>query len=459
MRRIVLVICAAIGLAATAGFAERERREAGKAPEATTVRCVVRVDLALIISRAAADYLATGIEVAEAQRCAVLAVLDTPGGELEATRRMVQAILASRVPVIVYVAPMGARAGSAGMFVTLAAHVAAMAPGTSIGASHPVIGTGQDPEQVGGEHLGRKVENDAAALARAIAQRRDRNVEWAEAAVRQSVSSTASEALEDGVIDRIATGEAELLAAIDGTTVATTAGPTTLATRGAVIRDHDMTLSQRVLSVIGNPATVYLLFMLGVLGLVLELSNPGMIIPGALGGLALVLAALGMNLLPVQLGAILLLVAGAGALVAEIFVASYGLLALGGIIMLALGASLLVDHDTADYFADATLGVSWELIAPFVVLVAAIALLLAWRARRVRRRAAVTGLDAMIGHIGRVEIEITDEPGQVLVDGEHWRAIADAAIPAGRRVRVDDIHGLTVHVTPLDASAASGGLP
>jgi membrane-bound serine protease (ClpP class) len=448
MRALIAVLGTAI-LASQAATPEPP----APGPPAGRAACVVRVDLGLIITAGTSEYVAAGLGAAEARGCALLVVLDTPGGELEATRRIVQAFLGARAPVVVYVAPSGGRAGSAGMFITIAAHLAAMAPGTSIGSAHPVSGLGRDPEEAGGEHLGRKVEEDAAALARAIAQRRDRNVAWAEAAVRTSVSATAAEAHAARVVDLIAASEAELLATIDGLIVETAAGPIALATRGAPVSEHRMTLSQRVRSVLGNPGLVYLLFMIGVIGLVIELSNPGLIVPGAIGGVALVLAALGINALPVQVGSVVLLVLGAALLAAEVFVTSYGLLALAGVALLALGAALLVDHDAAEVFADASLGVSWGLILPMVVLAGGVAIALALRAGRVRRLAAVTGLEAMRGHRGRVEIAITDRPGQVVVDGEHWRAVADAAIPAGTEVRIDEVHGLTVHVTPVPAPA------
>src|SRR5690606_33083036 len=199
-------------------------------PQLRAASCVLRAEIQGIINSGSADYLRAAVTEAEQRRCtALLVVLDTPGGELEATRSMVQTLLEAPVPVIVYVAPGGARAGSAGVFVTMAAHVAAMAPGATIGAAHPVVGMGADPEDAGGEELARKIVNDTAAMARAIAQRRERNVEWAEAAVRESISATAAEALAANVIDRIAPSEQRLLAELDGTSVQTTAGTVSLA--------------------------------------------------------------------------------------------------------------------------------------------------------------------------------------------------------------------------------------
>lgn len=429
---------------------------AAEGPPAARAACAVRIELGGILTAATSDYVADAVAAAEAGGCALLVVIDTPGGELEATRRIVQSFYAARVPVIAFVSPSGARAGSAGMFVTLAAHVAAMAPGTTIGAAHPVLGTGQDPEEVGGKHLARKIENDTAAFARAIAQRRGRNAAWAEAAVRESVSVTAAEARARDVIDRIAGSEAELLEALDGAVVATAAGPLALATRDATVREHAMSVAQRVRSAVANPSVVYLLFMIGAIGLLIELTSPGLIVPGVVGGFALVLAAIGMDVLPVRAGAAILMAAGAGLLIAEVFVTAYGLLALAGAGVLALGASFLIDHEAGEVFTDARLGISWELVVPFVVVAGAVAAALAWRARQIRSRPAVTGGEALIGSVGRVVAPIGDEPGLVLVAGERWRATADAPIPSGRAVRVDDVHGVTLHVTPV---SPAGGMP
>lgn len=419
------------------------------APAAREASCVVRVEVAAVITGGVADYVGEGVRAAETGGCALLLVLDTPGGALDATRRIVQRFLAARTPIITYVAPSGARAGSAGMFLTIAAHVAGMAPSTTIGAAHPVVGMGKDPEEAGGEHLAQKIENDTAALARSIAQRRGRNATWAESAVRASVSATATEALNEHVIDHVAADERALLAMIDGRVIETAAGPVVLATRGASVTDHAMSLGQKVRSVVGDPNVVYLLFLVGVIGLVIEMTSPGLIVPGAIGGVAFLLAVIGMDVLPVKAGAVVLMVLGAGLVAIEAFVTAYGLVALGGVVMLGLGAALLIDHDTAEFFADATLGVSWQMVLPVAVAVAAVALGLAWRAREVRRRGAVTGLETLRGDVAKVVAPIGDAPGQIFLHGERWQAIADHPVPVGTSVRVDDVHGLTVHVTPV----------
>jgi membrane-bound serine protease (ClpP class) len=415
--------------------------------EARAERCVIRAQVEGVISAGTASYLDDALAHAEERGCeALLVTLDTPGGALSATRRIVRSFLGAAVPVVVHVAPSGARAGSAGVFVTMAAHVAAMAPATAIGAAHPVVGLGGDPEEAGGEHLGRKIENDTAALARAIAERRGRNVEWAERAVRESVSATATEAAELGVVDLIAETQGDLLERLDGRTVA----GRTLDIHGATLEDVDMTLQQRVLSFVANPTVAYLLAMFGMLALLIELYNPGLIVPGVLGVVALVLAALGFEILPVDAGAIALLVVAVLLLAAELFVTSYGLLALAGLVALLLGASLFVDRSSQDFFADAGLGLSLGAVVPLAVVIVAAVAALAWRGRGLRARRSPTGREGMIGKQGPATGAVGPEGGQVMIDGERWQAISARPIAAGEPARVVRVEGLTLEVEPAD---------
>lgn len=419
--------------------------------------CVVRAEFSAIVSSGTADYLQAALSDAEQRRCsALLVTLDTPGGALEATRAIVQAFLNARVPVVVHVSPSGARAGSAGVFITMAAHIAAMAPGTTIGAAHPVIGMGKDPEEAGGEQLARKIVSDAAAMARAIAQRRERNVEWAEAAVRESVSATAEEAEDSNIVDLVAASEDELLAEIHGMIIQTEAGPVELHTRSAQVLPFEMSVRQRVWSVVSNPNIVYLLLMIGIFGILFELYSPGLIIPGAVGALALLLAAIGLDILPVNTGAVVLLVLGAIMLAAEIYIVSYGLLTLGGLAALILGASLLIDRTTGDFFADASVRLSWGAVLPPAILLAAVAAGLAWRSAELQRRAPATGKEAMLGHVGEAMTVIGAQPGQVRIGGERWRALSHMPIAAGEPVRVVGIEGLTLRVVPAAVEDGSG---
>ena len=423
--------------------------------------CVVRASLDGVVNTGTADYLAGAVDDATRSQCtAVLVVLDTPGGSLDATRAIVRTFLSSPVPVVVYVAPGGARAGSAGAFITMAAHVAAMAPGANIGASHPVVGMGKDPEEAGGKHIAEKVENDAAAFARAIAEQRGRNVEWAEAAVRESVSATAGEAKDAGVIDLIAASEAELLAAIDGRVV-TVAGDreVRLRTAGAAVQPFDMTIRQRALAVLGDPNLAYLLLMMGFLGILIEFSNPGLVIPGVVGAFALLLAAIGLNALPVSIGAVVLLVAAVVMFVAEVYVVSHGMLTIGGIACLLLGSALLLDRSDPDFFADPSVGVSVWAVAPVSLVLAFAAVLLAWYAARSRKRVSSTGSEGLLGEDALAVTGVTRDAGWVRAHGERWQARSDTPIAPGARARILEVRGLTLRVRPVDQTDDPAGGP
>lgn len=409
--------------------------------------CIVRAPLDGIVTNGMASYLESAIEAAAEARCeAVLVTIDTPGGLLDATRHIVRVFLGSSVPVITYVTPSGARAGSAGVFITMAGHVAAMSPGSNIGAAHPVVGMGRDPEE-SGEHMAKKIVEDTAAFARGIAERRERNADWAEQAVRESVSITAREAAEKNVVDLLAGSEGELLAAIHGREVQVGDRAIQLATRDAEIRDHAMTIRQRVLIVLGNPTLTYVLMMIGVLGILLEVYNPGMIVPGVIGASALLLAAIGLNALPVNLAAILLLVIAVGLFVAELFVSSFGLLTVGGLAALLLGASLLVDRADPDFFADASVRVSWGVVVPSAVVIAGALGALAFETRRTWKRRATTGAEDLVDAEGVALTDVSGDGGRVRVRGESWRAVATGEpIAEGSKVRVLEIDGLTLKV-------------
>jgi membrane-bound serine protease (ClpP class) len=414
--------------------------------------CVLYAELDGIVNAGTASHLLHAIDAAERGRCAVVLVrLDTPGGMLDSTREIVRRFLGSRVPVIVWVAPDGARAGSAGMFITIAAHVAAMAPGSNIGAAHPVLGSGEDPEKAGGKEIARKVENDAAAFARAIAEKRQRNVKWAEAAVRESLSYTAREAKHDNVVDLIASSAGELLDMIDGRTVGAGGRELTLRTRGARLEPFPMTIQERVLDVLGNPNLAYLLLMLGMLGLMVEFYHPGTYIPAGVGLVSLLLAAIGLQMLPVNFGGVVLLAVAVALFVAELFITSHGLLAIGGTLALLLGSALLFDQSDPDFFADRSLRLSWGVVAPLVGVVAVAAVALAWRAARASRLREATGREALLGMQAVVLTPLAaGDAGQVRILGEIWRAkSADARpIAAGVEVRVVAIAGLTLTVEP-----------
>ncbi len=412
-----------------------------------TAPVVLRCELDGAVGAGSSDYLRACVREAEARGAQALLVrMDTPGGALESTREIVGAFLGAPVPVLLWVGPSGARAGSAGVFLTLSAHVAGMAPGTNIGAAHPVSGPGgQDPEQAGGKHMAQKVENDTAAFVEAIALARGRNVEWAISAVRESASVTAETALELGVIDHVATSEEAFLEAAHGMTVTVGEQQRALALQGAQVETLEPTLRQRVVHWLANPQVAYVLFLIGALGLAIELSNPGLVVPGLLGLVSMVLAMVAMSALPIQAGAVVLLVLGLGLIVAELFVGN-GMLAVGGLLLMALGGILFVDRLDTEWFVDPSFRLPGRLIVPTVVLLGGMAAYVAWRAAQARKVPMVVGDLGMIGEVGRALTAVGPDGGDVLVHGELWRARASKPIPPEKRVVVRGLDGLTVLV-------------
>lgn len=376
---------------------------------------------------------------------ALILQLDTPGGLERSMRAIAQRMLNAEVPVIVYVAPTGARAASAGVFITMAAHVAAMAPATNIGAAHPVaLGGSADKESL------KKIENDAAAFIRTIALERGRNADWAEKAVRQSVSITEREAVQLKVVDLVAESVPDLLARIDGRTVKTARGPSTLATRDAVVRPIEIGFRDRFLNVITDPNVAYVLMMLGMLGLFFELSNPGVILPGVIGGISLILAFFAFQSLPINYAGLLLILFGIVLLVAEIKIVSHGVLALGGIVAMALGSLMLFDAPEIGF------RLSWWVIAPTVGATAGLFLFVVTVGLRALGRRPMLGASGMIGQTAITRGPL-DREGQVSVQGEIWRAVAEGEpIADGAPVRVIGVDGLTLKVVK---AAEGGGTP
>jgi membrane-bound serine protease (ClpP class) len=376
---------------------------------------------------------------------ALIIQLDTPGGLERSMRAIAQRMLNAEVPVIVYVGPTGARAASAGVFLTLAAHVAAMAPATNIGAAHPVaIGGGGDKESM------KKVANDAAAFIRTIALERGRNADWAEKSVRQSVSITEREAVRLKVVDLIAESVPDLLAKIDGRTVKTTRGTVTLATRQATVKPIEIGFRDRVLNVITDPNVAYVLMMLGMLGLFFELSNPGVILPGVIGGISLILAFFAFQSLPINYAGLLLILFGIILLVAEIKVVSHGILAMGGIVAMALGSLMLFDSP------DVGFRISWWVIAPTGGATAGLFLFVVGVGMRALKRRPLLGAPGMIGQTAVARGPLA-HAGQVAVHGELWNAIAEGdPVPDGAPVRVVGVEGLTLKVVK---AGEPGGAP
>lgn len=410
---------------------------------------VVLLPVSDAIGPVTAHFLVQGIVKAEEQGAeAVVIQLDTPGGLDTSMRQIVKAILGASVPVIVYVAPPGARAASAGLFITLAAPIAAMAPGTNIGAATPVsVGGGEaSPDS----SMSSKVKNDAAAYARSLAERRGRNAVWAESAVLRAVSITAEEAVRDSVVDLVASDLSELLRLIDGRTVRTVEGDHVLRTADAPIVRLEMSWREKLLALVSNPSVAYLLFLAGILGIGMELYHPGGILPGVVGGISLILAFFAFQNLPINAAGILLILLGVVLFILEVKVPSYGILSIGGVTSLVLGSLFLFEPGSA-------LRVSLMVLIPTVLVFAAFFTLAVLLAARAQRRPKLGGADGMVGEVGEAVTRLGPD-GKVFVHGEYWNARSLFPVAQGAAVRVVRIKGLKLEVEPVpDGPGASGG--
>lgn len=398
-----------------------------------------------VISPTTARYLERELRrAAEQDARLVILRLDTPGGLERSMRDMTTAVLGSPVPVVVWVGPSGARAASAGMFVTVAAHVAAMAPGTSIGAAHPV--------SIGGEHAGEaaadKVTADAAAFARSLAAVRGRNGDWVEAAVVASVAASAEEALQLGVIDLVAADPPALLAALQGRTVETPDGPDRLTTDGLQIVERPMALTEQVLQALTDPNVAYLLFTLGIVGLVAELYAPGTLFPGLTGVISLVLAFVAFGSLPVSGAGLVLLVLGLGLFVADLYTEGLGVLAVGGLVAFVVGSLMLYQPLTPPSPALPEVAVAPWLVAGVSAVVTGFFLIVARALVRSHREPVASGTEALEGKRGVALTEL-DPMGQVQIEGETWTATADHPVPRGSTVEVLGLRGVTLQVRPV----------
>lgn len=433
-KRRILFVMAAILLM----LVPQVRTAEGKTPEFNLVT------VSGAITPPMAEYILQNIDEANREgRSGLVILLDTPGGLDLAMRDIAKGILNAPLPVFVFVYPSGARAASAGVIITVAAHVAAMAPGTNIGAAHPValgFGGGEDKTMM------KKVENDAAAYVRGIAKKRSRNEEWVERAVRKSESITAEEAATHKVIDFIAVDVSDLIAKADGRTVMVGEQKRVLKTAGAVLHEKKMGTRQRVLAALSDPNITYLLLLIGLAGLYFEFSHPGVILPGVVGGISLILAFFAMQTLPVNYAGVLLILFGVALFIAEMKVVSHGILTIGGVISLVVGSLMLFDSP------DPAMRVSFQVMIPTLVVICLFfigVILLVVRAQLRRRR---TGKEGMIGLEGKAVTEI-GAGGKVFVKGEYWRAVSDAPVQEGARVRVLGVDGLVVKVEEIDREA------
>jgi membrane-bound serine protease (ClpP class) len=397
---------------------------------------VLRVEGA--INPASSSLIATGIESAlDGQAECLIIMLNTPGGLLESTRIIVRDILNSNVPIVVYVAPGGSQAASAGVFVTMAAHIAAMAPATNIGAAHPVSLQGQaDSVMI------EKAVNDASAFIRSIAEERKRNVEWAEQAVRKSLSVTETEALREKIIDLIAQDIDDLLEKIDGREVRVGRTTRTLETAGAEVIQIEMTWQQKFLRVLTDPNIAYILMMIGITGILFEIYNPGAILPGVVGVISLILAFYSLHTLPINYAGLALIIFAIVLFILEIKVPSYGILTLGGITSLVLGSIMLIGSDSALEFAR----ISWSVIIPVTAFITAFFLFAIGMGLKAQMRKPTTGAEGIIGAIGEA-LEPMNPAGEVRVMGELWAAESiEGKIKTGEKIEVVAIEDMKLKV-------------
>ncbi len=390
-----------------------------------------------VISSASHDYLMRTIAVAEKENALCLIVkLDTPGGLDVSMREMTKRILNAEIPIVVYVAPRGARAASAGVFLLYASHIAAMSPGTNVGAAHPVSAGGEKMDSI----MAEKVTNDAVAYLVSLAKERKRNVRWAEQAVRSSASIDAEEAKRINVCEIIASDLDELIAAINGRRVEINNKAIIVEVGDYRVRNMPMTLRDRLLLLLTNPTIAYILLIFGVYGLFFELQRPGMIFPGVVGGICLILGLYALHLLPVNYAGVALIVLSAILFILEIHITSHGLLTIGGVVALASGSVILFESDVP------FLRISWEVIVVTVVVIAGFFLLLLILGISAQFRKPVSGREGMVGEIGVALTDITDKGGTVYVHGEYWQAFSKSKIKKGDKAKVIAVQQMTLEV-------------
>ncbi|MGR9115979.1 MAG: NfeD family protein [Gammaproteobacteria bacterium] len=422
---------------------------------------IVQLEIQDAIGPATSDYIERSFEKAlESGAQAILITMDTPGGLDTSMRQIIKTIIASPIPVITYVTPGGARAASAGTYILYASHIAAMAPGTNLGAATPVQLIGSDPpgldkkkepETTDSENkietaespMARKAVNDAVAYIRSLANMRGRNADWAEKAVREAASLPSEEALKLNVIDLIATDLADLLKQLDNRTVNVQGHDMTLETRQALVKPLAPDWRSELLAVITNPNIAYILMLVGIYGLIFEFSNPGSVVPGTIGGICLLLALFAFQVLPVNYAGIALIILGIALMVAEAFVPSFGILGLGGVTAFVIGSVILMDTDAPGF------GINIALVGAFALSSAAFFILAIGMLIKSRSRPIVTGREELLGKTGIV-LEDFNESGVIRIHSELWKATTNQALHKNQKVIVTGLDGLTLSVTPFN---------
>jgi membrane-bound serine protease (ClpP class) len=395
------------------------------------------IELEGTINPGTAQFVTKGLKLAESDKHALVIIrLDTPGGLDSSMRTIVKSILNSSLPIVVYVAPRGARAASAGVMITVAAHIAAMAPQTNIGAAHPVSAGGKEINKT----MSEKVVNDMVAYVRSIAKERGRNQEWVEKAIRESVSITADVAVREKVVDLVAKDIDDLLALLDGRNITLNNDTLTLKTKGIGLVYVSPGWRDRILNTISNPNIAYILMMIGMAGLYFELSHPGAIFPGVVGAISLILAFFAFQTLPVNYAGLLLIALAIIFFIAEIKVSSYGLLSVAGLISLTLGSVMLFEN----------VGVSLKLMMPTIVLIGGFFVVIAFLAFRAYKGKPTSGMEGLIGETGAVE-ETIDPVGLIFAHGEYWKATSNEVIEEGENVRIIGSKGLKLIVKRVES--------